>query len=490
MSKPKNRVADNSAPAAAPANGSGSLDVRTFAALASLFSTRAGIAGHLGQSYSGDRDIYTALGYTKNPSFGDFMARYRRHDIAKAVIDVPVRACWRKVPVLSESEDDETQFEQAWTDLVKRINPFGYFSRLDRLAAIGEYAVLMIGFNDAAQLWQPVKKASEVLYLMPYSQENATIESCVQDAKDPRFGQPESYSIKVRTGTAATATRTIKVHWSRVIHVSEDNLDDDTFGIPRLEAVLNRLQDLELVSGGSAEMFWRGAFPGMGFKLDEDFDMTEPKRTLAIEEIERYMHGLQRYIKLKGMSIENIAQQVSDPSGHADLFIALICAACRIPKRILLGNEQGELASTQDESNWFARVDERRREHCEPNIVRAFVDRLIGMQVLPTPADGYTCEWEDLLTPSARDKAEVADLRSRAMAQYFTSGSDASMPFAFFCEHELGYSRDLIEKMESMAAEVNELANGDGNPNPDNDDQLPDGDPGSPIPAEGAGNEE
>jgi hypothetical protein len=428
----------------------------------SMLGTRAGVASYLGKSFGGDRDIYDALGYKKLPLFSDFMAHYRRQDIAKAAVDVPVRACWRKPPALTESEEEETAFEKQWAEVATKLRVWDYFSRVDRLASIGEYAVLLIGFDDGAQLWQPVKRATEVLYVMPYSQANASIATYVSDVKDPRYSLPEKYSINMRTAQGSQSSRTLQVHWSRVIHVSEDNLDDDILGLPRLEAVLNRLQDLDLVAGGSAEMFWRGAFPGFGLKLDDGATLGIQDEPKLEAEIEEYVHGLKRYMRLQGLSIENIAQQIGDPKNQADLYITLISAVTRIPKRILLGSEMGELASGQDEVNWYARVDERREGHCEPKIVRPFVDRLIEHGVLPAPKDGaYTCEWAPLLKQSEKEKADVAKTKSEAMSTYVGSGAETLVPRQFYLTDVMGYNRDQLDQIEEMIATQDEEADGD-----------------------------
>ena len=61
------------------------------------------------------------------------------------------------------------------------------------------------------------------------------------------------------------------VHASRVLHVAEDCLDDDVYGIPRLKPVFDRLDDLLKVVGGSAEFFLRGASRLIGLEGRDDY---------------------------------------------------------------------------------------------------------------------------------------------------------------------------------------------------------------------------
>ena len=79
-----------------------------------------------------------------------------------------------------------------------------------------------------------------------------------------------------------------------------------------------------MISGGSAEMFWRGAFPGYGFKEDKDSSMNAQALSDLEDEIQDYMHDLRRYIRLRGISVETLQTQVSDPSKHIQVQIDLI----------------------------------------------------------------------------------------------------------------------------------------------------------------------
>lgn len=421
----------------------------------SALTQRAGISASLGKSFGGDRDLYTALGYKLLPTFADYMGRYKRQDIAQAIIDAPVRACWRQVPEITESEDKPTDFEIKWIDLVGRRSVFHYLSRCDRLSSIGEYAVLLLGFDDGIELNEEVTHASDLLYLMPYSQDAASIDKYDEDTKSERYGQVNQYKINMSVGTSGTSISK-QVHWSRVIHVSQGNLVTEVFGIPRLECVLNRLEDLERISGGSAEMFWRGAFPGLAFKLDKLAEFDDQKQSLSElkDQVDEYIHGLRRDLRLQGITVESIAQQVADPSHHVSMLLDLIAAAVRIPKRILMGSERGELASSQDEKNWALHIDGRRQEHCEAKILRPLINRLVDVKVLPKPKEGYTVNWPDILTASDKEKAEVGAIKTKALKDYVDAlGAAEVLPVSIFLKDILGFTTDEIEQIDAIVGE-------------------------------------
>lgn len=433
---------------------------RRLYALASELAVRATIAARLGKSYAGARDLYVALGYKTTPRLEDYLAKYYRQDIARAIIDAPVRACWRQPPVITESDEKQTDFEKAWIELTEKRRIFHYLSRADRLASIGSYSVLLMGFDDGGNFETEVKSAKGLLYLMPYGQGVATIDKYDEDTKSERFGLPQMY--KIQMSTVGTVSLSKRVHHSRVIHVAEDCLESDVEGIPRLKSVLNRLEDLDKVAGGSAEMFWRGALPGYGFKLDKDATGGVQNEDALTDEIEEYMHGLKRYIRLKGMSVENLEMQVADPSNHAAILIDLIACAIRMPKRILLGSERGELASSQDERAWADRIEERRTEHCEAKILRPFVDRLVETGVLTKHSEeGYSVKWSDLRAPSDKEIAEIGETRSKSIKNYVDStGADEIVPPEIFYEKILGLDPEEIKRImmiqEAVSKELEE----------------------------------
>jgi len=411
-------------------------------------TTRSSIASKLGMSFDGKRNLYEALGYLKTPTFRDFMARYKRQDIARAVIDIPVKACWRKTPELSESKSEETIFEADWKKLAEDRSIYSYFRRVDRMASIGAYAVLLLGFDDAGRLSEPVTNAKRLLFVAPYSEVNAPIASWNLDEKNERFGLPETYVVNMQRGSG---TMSRVVHWSRVIHVAEDVLEDSVSGQSRLEPILNRLQDIELVSGASAEMFWRGGFPGYGFELDPEattFGQTPEKLE---QEIEAYMHGFKRYMKLEGLKATALAQQIVDPGPTISVLLDLISAFTRIPKRIMIGSEQGVLASVQDSENWASVVEERRSDHCEANILRPFVDRLVSVGIVAPPKERYNVDWPVIVPKGALETAQIGTAKATSLAAYAGAiGADSIVPPEIFLKEILGFTDDQIAKIDEI----------------------------------------
>jgi hypothetical protein len=262
-----------------------------------------------------------------------YFDRYQRQDMAKAVIDRPVRATWQGRILIEESTDDqETQLEKVWDTLGNDLKLKSVFIRLDKLTGIGRYGVLLFGLSDVKTIEdfaKPTSKGAKLMYLKPYSEDSAKIATWVTDPNDKRYGMPLTYTITVAGGDG-TNEQTLEVHYSRVLHVVEDNLESEIYGTERLKAVFNRLWDLEKLVGGDAEMFWRGARPGYSGTVGENFQMTDTMIDAMQDQIDEFEHNLRRILINEGVELKALAQQIADPSSHVDVQIQMISAVTGI----------------------------------------------------------------------------------------------------------------------------------------------------------------
>ena len=436
-------------------------DIETNAKLHTLASEMVGrmlFASKMGgQQYGGDRDLYQALGYPQDIQFDDYLIRYKRQDIAKAIINRPVKATWQGTLELVESENPKaTVFEKAWVKLDRKFGLKTRLSRVDRLTGIGRYGVLFLGLDDIsnrAGCAKPVKSGIRKLqYIKTFSEKSALIESYDVDPKSSRYGLPHFYAIEVADADAGSSSQ-VKVHYSRIIHIIDDTLESEIFGMPRLEAVFNRLMDVEKLVGGDAEMFWRGARPGYTNKLEPEYKLTKEEETKLQDQVDEFEHNLRRIINLEGMDMKSLEQQIADPSNHLDIQLTCVSAETGIPKRILSGSERGELASTQDSGEWKTYVQSRREDHAEPRILRLLVDRFIELGILPTPEDDYTVKWLDLFSISEKDRVDIGQKRAEALRSYTTNILATSMvPPPAFYEYFLGLDRGQIQLINEMVS--------------------------------------
>ena len=400
----------------------------------------AAAMGYLGKSFQGDRDYYAKLGYPTELTFENFLAKYMREDIAARIVDFPPEETWGDGVTILDGTDadplDDTPFAIAFAELSERLHLSHYCERADKMAGVGRYGAMLIGVAGDGPLSTPVERVNspaDILYLRPYAELNADIGSFVSDPTNERYGLPEIYNITMMSGANGQGTTTLPVHWTRVIHVAEGLLDNDVYGMPRLQRVYNKLDDLMKTVGGSAEATWKLMRKGGIFNLAPDARLSAEEEAAFEEQIDEADHGLRRYFQLRGMEYTDLGSDVVDPSGIVDLILSLISGTTGIPKRILIGSERGELASSQDEKNWAKRVAKRQRNWAHPVVLRPFVDRLIRWGALPAPTTGrYHAKWWPLAETAELEQVEIAQGYSQVVERMAQPGVEQVVNVATF----------------------------------------------------------
>lgn len=372
---------------------------------------------------------------------------YDRDDVASRVVDIYPDETWAANPEIYEDEDEDTltDFEEDVQRLCDDHDLLQYLYRIDKQAGIGHYGALLMGVNDGKSLEEPIdeedllkgmkrsvgKTKRDILYLRPFDEYLSFIQSYETNENSPRYGLPLMYNLvfvdmTIDAAGAAIGTRlNRRVHWTRVNHIADNEQGSLVFGKPRQQAVFNRLLDLRKLKGGSAEMFWKGAFPGLAFEIDPRFVADEPEfdRDAFRRTIENYSNGLQRYLDLVGITAKSLAPQVADPKSHVMVQIMAISMHLNVPSRIFMGSEEGRLASSQDKLTWNQRLNRRLLRFVEPGLIRKVIDRFIAIGVIRSPKKGkYFITWPDLNTPTDEDKANLSLKWTQAISQYVASG--------------------------------------------------------------------
>jgi hypothetical protein len=376
-----------------------------FRSLASDFAGRAWIATKSGLSFHGKRDLYHALGYPSQISCEQYRLMFERNGIAERVVAAMPESTWRGGGELIEDEKTQTQtkFEKAFDDLNRRLKLWSVFQRADILAGVNRYSIIVLGAPGKPDTpLERMTSSDQLFYTTIRSEEEAEILSLEEDLMNPRYGQPQMYRLRRAAGIKTTAAT--DVHWSRVIHVWTDG-----YGIPRLQKVYNWCQDLEKVAGGGSEAFWLRANQGLQLDLDKEVKITpgsvEEKELRA--QVDEYVHKMRRVLRTRGIKATVLGSDVADFRSPVLALISLIAGSAKIPQRILLGSERGELSSTQDRFNWDNRIRDRRLEYAGPFVVRQFVDRCIAVGILPSPAQ-YDVRWPEIKNLDDVQRADVA----------------------------------------------------------------------------------
>lgn len=393
---------------------------------ASVLLDRKAFARTHGKSYYSEtegvykRDLYEALGYAEEITVNRYRSRFQRGGVAAKLVKLPATATWSGGFDLVEDPDpgQETTFESAVLELFDRLGVVGKILRADILAGLGRYGVIYIGAPGRDETPLERSQPNGIAYLAPYAEDRAEVLEEVEDEKDPRYGLPLFYQLKSGSGLTGKLGSNVnrkarKVHWTRIIHVADGLLEDEVCGEPRLRAVWNLLDDLDKIAGGGSEAVWLTQKLKLAMKLPAEAQTTDSSAAnyfnaaAAEDEITEFLHNLRPFMRLHGIDVETLETGVPSIGTNSNAILKLISATTGIPERILTGSERGELASSQDRSNWADRVQERRRFFGEP-VVRALTDHFISLGVLPEPAEPYVVQWPDIDELNEKEKAEVA----------------------------------------------------------------------------------
>lgn len=380
-----------------------------------------------GMQFNGRRDLYELYGYQRWLQPNNYIGKYLRQDIAKRVVDAPVQAMWADPPLLS----GDPAFMASWDNFCEEIPVWNSIIRLDKLAGLGTFAVMVLGVDDGQALDQPLtlKDGRKFIYMQPYAEVACTINHFETNTNSPRFGKPLMYHINPGkfevaqriAGAGATmtrpavSTRPFDVHYTRVLHVAENLLEDGVYGRSRMECVYNLLDDILKVAGGSAELFWIMANRGIHVDVDKDMELNPKDEENLTAEVQEYMDDMRRFIRTRGAKVTSLGSNVADPTGPFNVLLSLISAATGIPKLVLSGTTSGTLASAQDRANWAERVAERVTEYGEPIVLKPLIKAGIQCGVFPKPTT-LNISWAEAFKLSPLERAQTSAQMARSAA--------------------------------------------------------------------------
>lgn len=393
------------------------------------------------QHIVGDRrkDIYDSAHLPKVLTVDDYWNLHIREAHAARYNELMAKETWDVAFEVFEvpDEDRTTPFEEAWANLPKQLYIedswcadergsliWQKIRQADIEAGVGEYGIIVIGINDNKDLSEPAElytgtrnpsKLTELLFLQSFPQKYAKIAAVEKDRTSRRQGWPTMYTITTPDLAQYGQTKTGNVHWTRVVHLSDSG---GVISQPRTEPVFNNLLGIQKVLCSSPEMYFRGAFPGIGFKTPESLAGKVKINEEALKNtMEKYMQDFQRWFAVSNLDMQQLSPQVVDPKPYVDAQIEAMCVKVPVAKRIYMGSERGELASNQDERRWGGIRRIHQDYHNKPLVLNRLINRFLLLGVLPKPKEFFSY-FPDATTMTDREKAELAKLRTELMGTY------------------------------------------------------------------------
>ncbi|HBV3528520.1 TPA: DUF1073 domain-containing protein [Klebsiella pneumoniae] len=390
-------------------------------------------------------------GFPEQITYDNLYSLYRRGGIAHGAVEKLIGKCWQTNPEIIEGDDaDESEEETAWERKAKKVftNRFWRsFADADRRRLVGRYSGIMLHIRDNQDWNQPVTRGRGLDKITVAWAGSLTVGEWDTGLNSKTYGQPKMWQYAERLPNGSS--RRVNIHPDRVFILGD--YSDDAIGF--LEPAYNAFVSLEKVEGGSGESFLKNAARqlNVNFEKEIDFNNLASLYGVSIDELQEKFNevagemnrGNDVLMTTQGATVTPLVTAVADPSATYDVNLQTAAAGVDIPTRILVGNQQAERSSTEDQKYFNARCQSRRVDLAFE--IEDFCDKLIDLKIIDA-VSVKTVIWDDLNEQSGAEKLANAKLMSEINQSMLGGGENPA-----FSREEIrtasGYENDDEEPL-------------------------------------------
>lgn len=348
-------------------------------------------------------------GFPEQITYENLYALYRRGGIAHGAVEKLVGKCWQTNPEIIEGDDaDESEDETAWEEKAKQIftnRLWRSFADADRRRLVGRYSGILLHVRDNQDWNQPVTRGRGLEKVTVAWAGSLTVGDWDTGLNSKTYGQPKMWQYVERLPNGSN--RRVNIHPDRVFILGD--YSDDAIGF--LEPAYNAFVSLEKVEGGSGESFLKNAARQQNINFDKEVDFSNLASMygVTVDELQERYNEVAREINrgndtlliTQGAQVTSMVNAVSDPSPTYSVNLQTASSGVDIPTRILVGNQQAERSSTEDQKYFNARCQSRRVDLSFE--IEDFCDKLIDLRIIDSVAV-KTVIWDDLNEQSGAEK--------------------------------------------------------------------------------------
>lgn len=360
-------------------------------------------------------------GFKEELTFDDLYKLYRRGGIAHGAVNKLVSNCWKTNPQVIEGEQsDDSRELTAWEKASNQVFTHRFwrsFAKADTRRLVGRWAGILLHIKDSKKWDQPVVRGKALQKITPVWASALKVGSRDNSGAITMWQYTESLS------DGSTAQR--NVHPERVLIIGD--MSEDEIGF--LEPGYNACVSLEKVEGGSGESFLKNAARQQNINFDKevDFNNLASMYGVTVDELqERYNEaareinrGNDTLLITQGAQVTSMVSAVSDPSPTYDVNLKTFSSSVDMPSRIIVGNQSGERASTEDQIYFNGRCQSRRGDLSFD--IEDMVDKLTYLQIIK-PVGKFSIVWDELNEQSPSDKLDSATKMSSINQTSLASG--------------------------------------------------------------------
>lgn len=357
------------------------------------------------------------FGFPDQIEFEQLYAMWDRNSLAQAMVSRIANTIWRDDPVIQIGTDthDETPDERTIRTTFDDRRLWSKLAEAHLRSLVGDYGGAILRIADGRNWRDPVGSAAgikAVWDIIPAWESQLTVADWDQDPASQRYGMPAMYQfneVSVRDGRSHGAVRSLSIHPDRVLIFSTTG---DTFGRSVLRSAFNDLITYAKVIGSGGEGFWKAARSSMSLEVDPAARLADLAAAMGVgvdelptkidQVVADFVAGYDKSLMLQGIKPTTIGVTLpANPEQYYNGPLQAAASSIDCPSKVLIGNQTGERASTEDSKSWHATCASRRSREVMP-VLRDMLTRFERWGVLP--AGDWSVQWSDLTEPTGADK--------------------------------------------------------------------------------------
>lgn len=406
------------------------------------------------------RNMWQVGGLPDTLEFCDFYNMKRRNGFADAGIMIPVETCWQTMPKILDGEEGvNSQFAKDVEVLINKHKLFDRLIGLDMRQRVGRYGgIVIIARQDNDNTPdEPLigMGINSLIKLFPVFESQIDVSEDNNDITSPDFGNPKSYNFQSNAlGSRSRSSTGVVLNPTRVYAFSETANDGTIYGIPVLESGYNALLNLEKIGISSAEGMFKNAKQRLGLNINDENTaaqlLGDPEKKKKFDtQLKSFGRGWDTALMTSGMDVTALQAAMDDPTGPANLALQEFCASVRIPKTKIIGFEQGERSSQENNIGFNSNMMKRRTTSMSEMII-GLLNHLIDVNILSKPKNKIVIEWDDLLAPSDQQKLDDANKMADINQKSYNSGfgpvfTPEEIREKAGYDEDMEYSDDMLE---------------------------------------------
>lgn len=350
--------------------------------------------------------LYDEFGYPDQVSFDQLYLMYKRGGLAHGAVNRVIGRCWSSDPYLldgTERADDvkETPLEAEWRRYAQAIDLWTVFSDADLKQLVGGVSAILL---EAPGKWsEPVRRGGVT-----------AVRSIWRNQLKPIARNSGTDEVTMWQYISRDGRRQVNVHPDRVFLLGDYD-DPQSFIEPAYNALLN----IDKIIGGVAEGTLKNAARQLAMEFADGSSLQNLATSLGKkpEETQEILNnmasdlnaGIDALFAMSGGKISPLVAQVPPAAEPFNVNAQTAVAAWQIPLRILVGNQTGERASTEDKKE-FDTLCQSRNERVRNPMIRRFFQQLVRIRAIDAMPTEWTVYGEDLTESSAAEKLANAKI--------------------------------------------------------------------------------